>query len=109
MCNKLFQRIVRGQLSNSTLTMVLIENKIKQYVSVVRPAAPLEEANGTPVENHCSRRLHVATELTEKYISNYFYNQFPASDSPNNELDYGNFNKIKSSATLRQGWIQLTG
>ena len=90
-------------LSNANAT-IEVEYKVSGTLSA-------EHTDGRTVHSiHLlySRRLHVATELTEKYISNYFYNQFPASDSPNNELDYGNFNKIKSSATLRKAKFDLS-
>ena len=90
-------------LSNANAT-IEVEYKVSGTLSA-------EHTDGRTVHSRhlsYSRRLHVATELTEKSISNYFYNQFPASDSPNNELDYGNFNKIKSSATLRKAKFDLS-
>ena len=55
-----------------------------------------------------SKRLKVATELTEKSVSKYFYNQFNSPDNTNLALNFGNFSCIKSSAVLRKAKFDLS-
>ena len=53
-------------------------------------------------------RLEVATQLTEKSISKYFYNQFELSKNTQFALNSGNFNKIKSASVLRKAKFDLS-
>ena len=84
------------------------------------------EHNNTDIvhSRHLSNmnRIKVAKELSDKHVSNYFYDQFSSPTSTNNALDYGNFNKIQSTGVLRKvkcdlasssrfsndNWIELT-
>ena len=84
------------------------------------------EHNNTDIvhSRHLSNmnRIKVAKELSDKPVSNYFYDQFSSPTSTNNALDYGNFNKIQSTGVLRKvkcdlassnrfsndNWIELT-
>ena len=69
-----------------------------------------EHTDGNAVQSRKlphNQRIQVATELTKQSVSNNLYNQFP-SECSNIALDYGNFNKIKSSGSLRKGKFDLS-
>ena len=55
-----------------------------------------------------SKRLGVATELTEKSVSKYFNNQFNSTKSTNLDLNFSTFNNIKSSEVLRKAKFDLS-
>ena len=70
-----------------------------------------EHSNSTVVYSRKlsnSRRLQVATEVTQKSTAKYYYEQFPSSENTELALNYGNFNKIKSKGVLRRAKFDLS-
>ena len=55
-----------------------------------------------------SLRLQVASNLTDKSVGNYFYEQFPHPDCESSALSFGNFNNVRSACVLRKAKFDLS-
>ena len=53
-------------------------------------------------------RLQVASNLTDKSVGNYFYEQFPHPNCESSALSFGNFNNVRSACVLRKAKFDLS-
>ena len=55
-----------------------------------------------------SHRLEVARGVADTSVNAYFYDQFDSVENTNLALNYGNLNKVRSSAVLRKAKFDLS-